>query len=131
MRNWDPKSLEKLLHAQEFDLKIRAVDMVIEELFQRSIRKDSTLNNLRAELVALEKSIDATVSQQEMYQNTTEEIQSAIKGLVSNKSGAFKSRTRSCMSGIDQSTAKMITAQTSCAANFILTLNPFLRWIFK
>ena len=59
------------------------------------MREDPLLNSLRAELTTLEEGIEATISQQEMYKNTLEDIRSAIKGLLSSRSGAFKPRTRS------------------------------------
>jgi predicted nucleic acid-binding Zn-ribbon protein len=95
MRQWDQKWLDKLLVVQDIDLKIRDVEFEIQKLVQRSMREDPQLNKMKSDLGALEESLGATRTQQEMYQNTLEDIRSAIKGLASNRTGAFKPRTRS------------------------------------
>jgi predicted nucleic acid-binding Zn-ribbon protein len=95
MRHWDQKWLDQLLRVQDIDLKIRKVDIEIQKLVQRTMQEDPQLNKLKAELAAIDESLTATRAQQDMYQNTLEDIRNAIKGLASNRTGSFKPRTRS------------------------------------
>jgi len=87
--------LEKLLLVQDVDLKIRALENQIEEIHVRSVQEDPVLNKMRAELRSIVESLSATTAQQDMYENTLEDIRSAIKGLAATRAGAFKPRTRS------------------------------------
>ena len=95
MRQWDSKSLEKLLNVQEIDIKIRAVEEAVDEINLRSMREDPSLINMKTELVQLGESLEGTRAQQEMYRNTLEDIRTAIKGLAATRSGSFKPRTKS------------------------------------
>lgn len=95
MRQWDSKLLEKLLVIQDIDLKIRGVADTVKELQQRCMREDPELNMLKAEQQAISDSLESTKAQKEMYQNTLEDIRSAIKGLIANRARAFKPRNRS------------------------------------
>lgn len=95
MRQWDSKLLEKLLVIQEIDLQIRGVADTVRELQQRCMREDPQLNTLKAEYQHIAESLESTRAQKEMYQNTLEDIRSAIKGLIANRARAFKPRNRS------------------------------------
>ncbi len=95
MRQWDSKLLEKLLVIQEIDLQIRGVADTVSELQQRCMREDPQLNTLKAEYQHIAESLESTRAQREMYQNTLEDIRSAIKGLIANRARAFKPRNRS------------------------------------
>ncbi|MBN2529756.1 MAG: hypothetical protein JXR76_25420 [Deltaproteobacteria bacterium] len=95
MRQWDSKLLEKLLVIQDIDLQIRGVVDTVKELQQRCMREDPQLNILKAEYQNIADSLEATRAQKEMYQNTLEDIRSAIKGLIANRARAFKPRNRS------------------------------------
>jgi hypothetical protein len=95
MRQWENELLERLLNVQEIDLKIRGVELKIAALYDQSMRDDPRLCKLKAEAARVGDSIEAALSQQEMYLNTLEDIRSAIQGLISTRAGAFKLRTRS------------------------------------
>ena len=95
MKQWDSKLLEKLLVIQDIDLQIRGVADTVKELQQRCMREDPQLNTLKAEYQSINDSLESTKAQKEMYQNTLEDIRSAIKGLIANRARAFKPRNRS------------------------------------
>ncbi|MBN2715634.1 MAG: hypothetical protein JXX14_07240 [Deltaproteobacteria bacterium] len=95
MKQWDSKLLEKLLVIQDIDLQIRGVADTVKELQQRCMREDPQLNTLKAEYQSISESLESTRAQKEMYQNTLEDIRSAIKGLIANRARAFKPRNRS------------------------------------
>ena len=95
MRRWKSEVLEQLLDIQDVDMKIRAISHTIEQLYHRCMREDLQLNNMKAELEQVEENLNATKVQREMYQSTLEDIRNAIKGLMANRSGIFRPRTRS------------------------------------
>jgi predicted nucleic acid-binding Zn-ribbon protein len=95
MHKKELNALEKLLLVQDVDLKIRAIENLIDEIHVRSVQEDPVLNKMRSELRSVTESLDATAAQQDMYENTLEDIRSAIKGLAATRGGAFKPRTRS------------------------------------
>jgi predicted nucleic acid-binding Zn-ribbon protein len=95
MRNWDPKLLEQLLQAQEIDLKIRSLTREIDEVYRKSKEEDPQIVTCKVELKKIEESIENAETQRHMYVDTLEDIRTAIKGLVTTKSGSPKPRTRS------------------------------------
>ncbi len=95
MKYWNPEFLEKLLQIQDTDLKIRNLENQIQTYYQRSKEEDSELSQLKAEVARVDQTIEATESQHQMYSTTLEDIKTAIKGLLTTKSGAPKPRTRS------------------------------------
>lgn len=95
MSYWNPKLLEQLLEVQDIDIKIRALLSKIGELNRRSKEEDPEIIRLKSELAICEENITTTEAQQQMYMDTLEDIHTAIKGLATTKSGAFKPRTRS------------------------------------
>ncbi|MBN2801564.1 MAG: hypothetical protein JXR91_00570 [Deltaproteobacteria bacterium] len=95
MPNWDTKILEKLLLVQEQDLEIRKLDETIQDLQKRCMQEDPQLNMLKAELNELDETLETTRKQRDLYVNTLDDIQNAIKGLLANRTRAFKPRNRS------------------------------------
>jgi predicted nucleic acid-binding Zn-ribbon protein len=95
MKHWNAKFLEKLLQVQDTDLKIRNLDDQIQIYYQRSKEEDSELSRLKMEIARVDETIEATGSQHQMYGTTLEDIRTAIKGLLTTKSGTPKPRTRS------------------------------------
>jgi len=95
MRNWDLALREQLLQVQEIDLKIRAIERKIDEVYRASKEEDPYIVQSKQELVAVEKNISTVEAQNQMYIHTLEDIRTAIKGLATTKSGAPKPRTRS------------------------------------
>jgi uncharacterized protein len=95
MTRWQSDLLEELLAVQAIDLKIRGLDQEKGEHFERSKQEDPVLSGLKSDVARLEKAIETTTAQHEMYQDTLEDIRTAIKGLATTKSGAPKPRTRS------------------------------------
>jgi len=95
MNKKELNALERLLVIQEVDLKIREFENQIEQVHARSVQEDPVLNKMRTDLSNVSDSLEAAASQQSMYENTLEDIRSAIKGLAATRTGAFKPRTRS------------------------------------
>mgnify|MGYP006943065391 CR=1 FL=1 len=87
--------MEALLSVQDIDLKIRDLVDEARELQARCMREDARLNELKAEQTELLRSQTATRAQRDMYQNTLEDIRTAIKQLIANRTRAFKPRNRS------------------------------------
>ncbi len=95
MKHWNSKLLEQLLQVQETDLKIRKLDLQIQVFHQKSKEEDGELSRIKAEIIRIDEALTATESQNQMYATTLEDIRSAIKGLLTTKTGAPKPRTRS------------------------------------
>jgi predicted nucleic acid-binding Zn-ribbon protein len=109
MNKKELNALEKLLVVQEVDLKIRALENQIEQVHARSVQEDPILNKMRSDLTNVAESLEAAVAQQSMYENTLEDIRSAIKGLAATRAGAFKPRTRSSTEALKTEEDKLAT----------------------
>jgi predicted nucleic acid-binding Zn-ribbon protein len=109
MNKKELNALEKLLVIQEVDLKIRDLENQIEQVHARSVQEDPVLNKMRTDLSNVSDSLEAAASQQSMYENTLEDIRSAIKGLAATRTGAFKPRTRSSTEALKIEEDKLAT----------------------
>ena len=95
MKHWNSKFLEQLLHVQDTDLRIRELEQEKQYYYQKSKEEDAELSRLKMKISAVDETLVATESQYQMYFTTLEDIRTAIKGLLTTKSGAPKPRTRS------------------------------------
>lgn len=95
MKHWNTAFLERLLQVQSTDLEIRKLATQIHTYYQRSKEEDAELTRLKLEIARVDENIEAAESQNQMYSTTLEDIRTAIKGLLTTKSGVPKPRTRS------------------------------------
>ena len=109
MNKKELNALEKLLVVQEVDLRIRAIEHQIEQIHARSVQEDPILNKMRTDLSSASDSLEAATAQLTMYENTLEDIRSAIKGLAASRTGAFKPRTRSSTEALKTEEDKLAT----------------------
>jgi predicted nucleic acid-binding Zn-ribbon protein len=121
MSYWKPELLDQLLKVQDVDLEIRALNNSIQDYYRRLKEEDPTLSRLKRRLAELEDTISSTESQKEMYSSTLDDICTAIKGLVTTKSGAPKLRTRSSTEALRVEEEKLTTivAETEEQLNFL------------
>lgn len=114
MRYWNSEFLNRLLEVQDTDLKIRELYQQIDEIYQKSKEEDAQLVRLRNDLGSIEEVSETTSSQHQMYSGTLEDVRSAIKGLLTTKSGAPKPRTRSSTEAlrIEEEKLTLLVAET-------------------
>ena len=121
MSYWKPELLDQLLKVQDVDLEIRALKNSVQEYYRRLKEEDPILSRLKRSLTELNETIATTEAQKEMYAATLDDICTAIKGLVTTKSGAPKLRTRSSTEAlkIEEEKLTAIVAETEEQLKFL------------